>query len=582
MIPQYSFQWDSGKVTYKDVPKTVVQQKFELFDSFVEATLISLGVAANNLTKCEPEELGKVFDDFFREYMPRLNEDAKAMLGQLLMDDTIMAYAFLRYQNVPIKLRYYQDAIISDPNRFIDVEGANQQGKSFLLCTTAVCDLIRDHGKNWTVVLVSRSRELNANNMLMIKQMLTSTAINFENESDSMSVVVRKTDTGFYNRIVCAVAGEGGLAYAANRVLMDEFEFWKEEGKYTLEYYHDQIFLQRTNETKGQLIIYSNPNGKNFISENLHKRVYTNGPNKGKRWYHVYNFDFLANPSNTVEEFEDRKKWMNPIIFSSTMAALRTEAEGAALSDQQILDSYDELLNDMGEKAGIDKQCYFFLDLGFVHDQSMLTGMYVERDAPNQKPTYKLFYQLFYPIGYDHSKIWGKIPGEYPSIKDVLKKYEYKGMQPVFGMDLTGKEGNEIHATDVGVSVIPVKMSGPWKATWYERFCALVAQRRFKRGNVDNWRDGKNKNWEGQARTLQISTKMPDGRNRQYAIYHHQTEADLDDAIDSSVGCLSLIDEEMEGSPSATFIESKKESNDTDWAEVRRLQKSMQFGLSYG
>jgi hypothetical protein len=284
----------------------------------------------------------------------------------------------------------------------------------------------------------------------------------------------------------------------------------------------------------------------------------------------------------------------HPIIFASTIAAERTEGEGAALTDADIKLTRDEALTRQGEYAGRDKDCVFFLDLGFVNDQSVLTGAFVSRNEKNELQI-NGFYELYYPQMYPHTKIWGKEPGDYPSVPEVLNKYRRSGALPVFGLDITGKEGNEIHASDMGIPVNAVKMSGPWKATWYDRFLSLIKQGRFKHSSIDNWMDGQNKNFEYQARTLRISTKMADGRARPYPLYHHQTEADHDDVLDSYVGLISLIDYEMGENPGAMFFSHEPNTaikipvndkgeplyvlTDTDMKEIAEVSRMKQNSL---
>jgi hypothetical protein len=41
--------------------------------------------------------------------------------------------------------------------------------------------------------------------------------------------------------------------------------------------------------------------------------------------------------------------------------------------------------------------------------------------------------------------------------------------------------------------------------------------------------------------------------NRAYPLYHHTTEADLDDVVDATVGAFSLIDEDLAPQVDMTF-----------------------------
>lgn len=520
----YRLDWRSGKVYGIDLDRGIVERKFKAYDSAVSS------------------------ETLFTEHV------------DLLADDTIFAYAFLKWDGYPIKLRYYQDAIMNDPHRRIDVEAANQQGKTFALCTKAAVNFLRDHGKNYTIALVSKSMGQNSSNMRMVRQMLKTADIEYiPGSSDSMTTMTRHItdDRGthlYTNTLVCLVASTSSLGFPMDLALLDEFEFW--ENPEGLDYMYDQIFNPRTFNTKGQIIIYSNPNGKNFVSEDLQKRKMSDD---SEFLFHTYNINFLDNPSNSREEWDIHQKHVHPIIFASTMAALRTESEGSALTGKDIDDAItDKVLSEQGKFYGKGRFCAFFLDLGFVKDQCILVGLAAQDeidDTGEKKLVLREFYQQYYPMGYPIEAVFGKVPGDEPTVPQILKEYYCDGQPPMFGMDITGKEGNEVHAREVNIDVVPVKMSGPWKARWYGQFISLVKQRRFKTVNVSNYRDGRNKDWESQAQTLLISTKMPDGRTRPYPLYHHTKESDLDDAIDATVGALSLIDEELGGIVSSDFIE---------------------------
>lgn len=541
-LPEYTLDY-SGKVTSAHIDKSVVEKKYLLWDYVVSHDLLLEPVKDKNESNFEFSLRQKQFK---QAYM-------------LLEDKTIYAYATLKFNGKPVKLYYYQDVIINDKHPRVDIESSNQIGKSFGLCVDAAICFLQDTGKTWTGGLISKSMPQNMNNMRIIKQLLSNSVIKFESGlQENMTVVTRnvyetladgtKTDKVLYtNTLVCAVATTSALGFPFDDMWLDEFEFW--ENPEGLNYMYDQVMEPRTFSTKGRIRINSNPNGKNFVSEDLQNRFNS----KGEKVFHVYNFNFLDKPGNTLEEYNDMKRAKHPIIFASTIDAKRTEGQGAALTDEDVKLTRDAELTRQGEYAGKEKQCVFFLDLGFVNDQSVLTGAYLSKNEKGETQV-NGFYELYYPQMYPHTKIWGKEPGEYPSVPEVLNKYKVAGTLPVFGLDITGKEGNEIHASDMGIPVVAVKMSGPWKATWYDRFISLIKQGRFKHVMVDNWVDGQNKNFEYQARTLIISTKMADGRARPYPIYHHQTEADHDDVLDSYVGLISLIDFEMGESPGATFF----------------------------
>jgi hypothetical protein len=565
VIPSYDIDWSTGVVSAKELRD---QMKIDN-DGFI----------------IEKYEL----------YEDALERGDKELLAELLKDDSIYIYASLAWEGKPIRLKYYQDAIMTDDWRRIDVEAANQQGKSFSLCAKAACKFLQHHGKNTHIGLVSKSMSQNSMNMRMVKKMLKDGKFSYQSGSnDNMTVMVHEFPDGTTNTLVCSVATTSALGFPFDWLLLDEFEFW--ENPEGLEYMYDQVLEPRTFHTKGQIIIYSNPNGKNYVSENLQKRTIkiplrVGGQGNGRQerqfreeyQFHTYNVDFLDNPANTREEWDNKKKYVHPIIFASTMAAQRTEAEGSALTDADIMLTKDEELDRLGFYGCIDKPSYYFLDLGFVYDQSCLVGCYLTTNDKGE--TVYNFPVKTYPRAYEHEFLWGRKEGSEQSVPDIIK--QYGNQMSAFELDLTGKEGNEILANEAGLSCRGVKMSGPWKAKWYERFITLVKQGRLKVQTIDNWLDTQNKNFEFQARSLQISTKKPDGNNRPYPLYHHTNEKDHDDILDAVVGCLSLVDEDMTAQPSVSFFESGRQDKHNEEEEdmhetAYRLNRQNNFTLFYG
>lgn len=537
VIPNYNLNWSKGIVYGPDINRSIVDEKYELFDKASSRGLIGVDI------------------------------DATAMLE----DDTIYAYAFLQWENQPIKLRYYQDAIMSDNNRKIDVEAANQQGKTFSLCVKAAVNFLKDHGKNFTIGLISKSMGQNSSNMRMTRAMLKEAKLNYTpGSNDNMTVMVHDLGNGIKNTLVCSVASTSALGYPFDLLLLDEFEFW--ENPEGLEYMYDQVLEPRTFHTRGQIIIYSNPNGKNFVSENLHKRTLNNGDLE----FHVYNINFLDNPHNTQEEWDKAKRVKHPIFFASTMAALRTESEGAALTAKDIERCKDEDVNTLGFYGINPDMSWWFADLGFVKDQTVLAGCFKTKNE--QGETVYNFAIKTYPVAYPMPQIWGIQEGEEESLPQFVNRFS--NGNHVFELDLTGKEGNEVLASQNGLSCSGIKMSGPWKAKWYDRFISLVKQGRIKVQYIDNFMDGDNKNFDFQARSLRISTKMADGRTRPYPLYHHTTEDDQDDILDAIVGCLSIADEDMDNFAGAVFIDHA-ELNEKAAEEKKKEQKKQEFEEPY-
>lgn len=560
---------------WDDKVLTIPEYKFALYDYCKENGFFS-----------KPKQLT---DESFESFQSRYEKWRAAV--SLLKDDTIYAYAFLKFNGVSIKLYPYQDCIVNDGWRWIDVELSNQIGKSFALQVMATVKFHRDHRKQVHIGLVSKSKEQNGQNMRAVKNFIDNAEVGYDTSEStaSMSVTTRKVgDKGYTNNIICTVATTSALGYPFDWIFADEYEFWTNpEG---IQIMYDQVFKPRTFHTKGQIVIFSNPNGKNFVSENLQQREITKQEakvvlgltdeeiqiafldNDKIKQFHVYNFNFLDKPGNTKEEWDMEKRNTHPIQFASTMAAIRTESEGSAISLAQIEDSRSSYLKDAGKHAGKGKNCAFFLDVGHVSDQSVLTGVYAVKNNDTGQTEVHEFYKHYYPVTYPLWRIIGIDPslmsgnsmniedgweGELqPNLVEVLAEYS-TGIQPLFGADITGNKAMvplldiaKIHSEDV-------IMSGPWKADWYGALISLLAQRRFKRTEDENWVDGANKNWEFQARGLKITTKMANGNARQYPLYHHEKESDHDDALDSTVGALSLIYYELDSAPTLKYIEKE-------------------------
>lgn len=572
MIPKYNIDWTTGRVQANDIPRDIVQKKFGLWDNFVEVCLSRRGMLSNDrgviaeLKKNgEWDAVCEAFDTVLD--LKDMVQDEADRLNMLLSDDSVYAYAMLRWENKPIMMRFFQDALVSDNHKRVDAEASNQSGKSFSLCVKASIAFHRNHGKNYTIGLISKSMPQNSMNMRMITKMLKEAKFPYQpGSNDNMTVRVHEVDKNVTNTLVCAVASTSALGYPFDLLLLDEYEFW--ENPEGLEYMYDQILEPRTFQTKGQIIIYSNPNGKNFVSENLHKRMV-----KDYFQFHVYNVDFLDVPGNTQEEWDTKKNHTHPIMFASTMAAERTESEGSALTDRDIQKTFSDDLDSLGFR-GItkDKESYWFLDLGFVYDQSALVGCYLTKNAEGEV-VYN-FPVKVYPQAHPHTEIWGFDQSTEDSVPSIVKRFG--GDLAMFELDLTGKEGNEINANRAELSCSGVKMSGPWKATWYDRFITLVKQGRVKVQRIDNWLDTQNKNFEFQARSLKISTKMPDGRSRPYPLYHHSSEKDHDDILDAIVGCLSMIDEDMSAQPDSSFFECTTPKKGDEKKEMTAEEKQIE------
>ena len=244
----------------------------------------------------------------------------------LLQDPTIYAYAFFKDPRKPqqrFKMYYYQDAIINDPHRRIIFAAANQIGKSIALCIKALTFAFHNPGK--TVLMTSKTLPQSKDLLRQIKQFLQNSRLDYKydiGDSETKTEIYFKhfVDEEVYDeklqktfiqtkelpqsRIICVPATEAALGYAVDLALEDELFFY-ENG----ENFHKQILQPRTYTTKGQIIVFSNPNGQQGIGWEL--------------WndddFHRYRFNFLDCPTNTQEEFDRLSKNLTREQIDSTL-----------------------------------------------------------------------------------------------------------------------------------------------------------------------------------------------------------------------------------------------------------------------
>ena len=232
-------------------------QKFELWDKVLEEEWLESGDS-----------------DKIKEYYT------------LLWDPTIYAYAFFkdpRNRNKRFKCYAYQDVILNDHHRRILFVAANQIGKSLALCIKAVQFAQLNPGS--TTLMTSKTLPQSKDLLRQIKQLLqnsrldykydigdseTKTEIYFKHYEEE-KVYDEKLDKTFtqikelqQSRIICVPATEAALGYAVDLLLPDELPFY-EDG----EHFYKQILQPRTYTTKGQIMVFGNPNGQQGIGWEL-------------------------------------------------------------------------------------------------------------------------------------------------------------------------------------------------------------------------------------------------------------------------------------------------------------------------
>ena len=484
----------------------------------------------------------------YAEFVLTSPSPTKEDYKNLYNDPTTFCYSHFRIDGARAQLYPYQDMILCDMHRFKYFRAANQIGKSLCLDLKAARNLLIDHGHEHNEAIVSKSLPQSVFQMRRIKSLLNSMQTiswkEIKGGSDSMSVISVdiKDDQGrikYSNLLICAPCTEGLLGYNLHELNLDEFEFWDVD----LKHFFNQIAQPRTYTTKGNITIFSNPNGGDNFGADLEQQILLNGEHK----WHVYIFNYLDKPGNTIEEYNELKNELSRQEFESTVAAIRSISDRNYLTPDEIEKSYDPNLQEI---SMIGKQPFFFLDIGAKHDQSSLHGGYIEPDEHNPK-----FIHLYmpiihvYPVGYPLSRVAGvddidESDGWHheKSVKEHLQEWSVDGINPVFGYDVTGNEGMKALFEAIGIFGIDIVFSGPGKSGMYVRYKYFLEKGLLHRI--------KHKQWEEQASTL-VAIKGVRG----YLLINSQThtikggkseDAKLkgipDDTQDGTVGLIKLAD----------------------------------------
>ena len=407
-----------------------------------------------------------------------------------LRDKTIYAYVNFKFNNMPMKMRYYQDIMLNDTHDRILFASSNQIGKSICLDVDAAVEFSIDHKKEWVGILVSKSLEQSKYQMDRIKQMLKSSNITYREESTTDTKTGKRDSVGaitftFYsvdgktplytNRLICCPPTGSALGYPTDRMWLDEFDWWENIDQ---NWFMQQVAIPRTIETNGAIIIFSNPNGKDRELYKLWNEKYEDGT----YIWHRYNFNYWDKPGANQHQYDKITSRMTSFQKDSTMLAVFGRTSGSFFSHEEIMDQIDNELCQKGDMAGYGRETAWFLDVGTVHDQSVLIGGYIEENPENSDiPLIKAFWIHKYPQGYPLARVVGvpnKIEGDdgweddaadNPSVLEVLGLYseEYDGKKyfPLFGCDVTGNAGMVPLFNAVNVNVVDITFSG--KKKWH-------------------------------------------------------------------------------------------------------------------
>lgn len=500
------------------------------------------------------------------------DEYKKLKAWSFLRDKTIYAYHFFKFDNKPMKLRWYQDVLLADTSDRILFGAANQIGKSITLDVDAGIEFLSDHNKGWVGILVSNSLDQSMYQMDRIKLLLRSANINYR-EEDTLDTKTGRKDNAtkisytFYakdgktplytNLLICCPHTSSALGYPADNLWLDEFDFW-EDVKGGQEHFLNQIIIPRTYETNGKIKIFTNPDGK----DKLLYKLWNQKDELGNFVWNRYQFNYWDKPG------ADQKRFSRLIIgktrqqVDSTLLAVFSQSAGAFLSTDEIDDSVDAELNQKGRQAGYGREVAFFLDVGTVHDQSVLVGAYItENKETPEIPFINAFFIHKYPVGYplprvvgvdvNHDDGWDDYALDNPPVKEILAEYstemDGKKLPPLFGVDVTGNSGLIPLFNVIGIEPADIVFSGKKKWEMYQRMQYYFQQRYIRRvfDQDLNTVDGKDCGYQLSKLVVKRGTQTS------YRQIHHENESDYDDCPDALAGVIHLI--ENPNLPSLSF-----------------------------
>ena len=459
------------------------------------------------------------------------NEEEIAAAYRLLEDPTIYAYAFFkdpRNVNNRFKLYPYQDAIINDSHKRIFFAAANQIGKSITLCVKGIHFSLMNPGS--TTLMISKTLPQSKDLLRQIKQFLQNSRLDFEydiGDSDTKTEIYLKhfkMEKYFdeelqeeferrvelpQSRIICTPATGAALGYAVDLELIDELAFY-DDG----EYVYEQILQPRTYTTKGQIIVFTNPNGQQGICWKL-----WNDP-----MFHRYKFNFLDCPTNTQEEFDSLSHSLTREKVDSTMLAIFTSPEGGFLTLEERKAMQENRASML--PSILTTPIYVFFDWGKAHDRTVrIIGVPNNSNSEDWAPSITIYEMIEYPQDTPYTEIIDV------DLKDLIVNTK-PNMVAMVGWDNSGVgrglEDFTKRVEQLGVQAMPVEFSLENKSRIYTLFKLLAEQKRIKIPKIDEC--------DKQLSMLRFKTTT-----RGHLQVHHENERDRDDFPDAIAGLCSLI-----------------------------------------
>jgi len=394
----------------------------------------------------------------------------------LLRDPTLYSYAFFKDDdNTPFKFTVYQDAIANcnhdftenNPNRLVLFKSSNQTGKSRLLDSMAIQKVFNEDNVN--VVMVSNNLQASQFLLSTIRHILNNSKfsetwrMNLGETANTTMLTFIKDGGKVINRIICRPSGEGLLGYPVHYLFLDEADFYEDAKRFFW-----KVAYPRTAKTKGQIILFSNPNPDIARSDSILWELWN-----GDLCRRKFSFNFLDAPWNTQSEFDRLKKQYPSYYFQSTFLGEFSIDAGGFFKQSEL----DRMLvkdweNDSDLLPIVDRPVYLGIDFGKARDNTVLALGYVTDDDP-----YKLIVRYIkqYELGTDYKDI----------IQDVRSIYDhyhinYHGVGGI-AFDATGVGGalSEFF-DDKGLSYTDIIWTQQNKSKLYGDFKLLAEQDRIK------------------------------------------------------------------------------------------------------
>ena len=424
---------------------------------------------------------------------------------------------------------------------------------SLTLDATVARNLLIDHGHAHHEAIVSKSLPQSIFQMRRVKSLLnTARYIEWKEErgdADSMSVISvdvkdTKGNIKYTNLGICAPCTEGLLGYDIHKLNLDEYEFWEVD----IKHFFNQIAQPRTYTTRGNITIFTNPNGADGYGTDLENQVFLD---KNKKW-HTYVFNFFDKPGNTQADFDQVVVGLSRQQTESTLLAIRSLSDKYFFSSEEVERSYDKVIEAQKEWIAQGKDTFWFLDVGAKIDQSCLIGAYPTPDSEDERLVHaNIFLIHVFPQGYPISRVVGSYDENQDtdgwhtekSVKEHLEEYSFaKDVYPTFGCDVTGNQGMIPLFNTVGIDPIDINFSGPKKWAMYQRLKYYFEKNLIHRI--------KHEAFEYQTKRM-IVTKLQAGR---YNRVSHEKESDHDDIPDAVAGVIYLLDNPDEVEPSMSMF----------------------------